>query len=316
MTATALPEATLSIDAGQSGIKVRLTREGKPRIESVYGGIRTDQALIPQLASIVCHIADDLGETIDVVAAGVSGLTSREADADQLLALVTEHGARRVILAHDSVTSFLGTLGNQHGAVIAAGTGVVTLGVGPDRVVRVDGWGNMMGDAGSGYWIGREGLDAAMRAYDGRGASTPLLDALRSRWPDPEEAYVQLQADPARIEVVASFSRDVAELAPGDSVARAICLHAARELARSVITALRRISGPDTDAEQDRPAVSAIGGVFQSLIIRGRFENLLIDAMPDMRIEPPHGVGIDGVAAMPDLPLTHPLHAHMTAAAR
>lgn len=316
MTARMQTRSTLSIDAGQSGMKVRLTRHGLPPVETVYGGIRTDRALPPQLASVIRRVAEDLGDVIDVVAAGVSGLTDREADADQLLSLIAQQGARRVILAHDSVTSFLATLGDQYGAVIAAGTGVVTLGVGRNRVVRVDGWGNIMGDAGSGYWIGREGLDAAMRAYDGRGASTPLLDTLRDRWPDPEEAYIQLQGDPARTEVVASFARQVAELASDDPAAAAICLRAARELSHSVATALRRVSGPDSDTGQERPAVSAIGGVFRSPLIRTRFEELLVDAVPGVRIEQPLGAGIDGVVAMPDLPSSHPLQAHIAVATR
>lgn len=41
---------------------------------------------------------------------------------------------------------------------------------------RADGWGHLLGDCGSGAWIGRAGLEAAMRAYDGRsGGSAALL---------------------------------------------------------------------------------------------------------------------------------------------
>lgn len=56
------------------------------------------------------------------------------------------------------------------------------------RSRRADGWGHLLGDCGSGAWIGRAGLEAAPRAYDGltcchprsternpRGAASPLL---------------------------------------------------------------------------------------------------------------------------------------------
>ena len=44
---------------------------------------------------------------------------------------------------------------------------------------RVDGWGPLLGDDGSGYDIGTRGLRAAFAAYDGRGPET-LLASLAS----------------------------------------------------------------------------------------------------------------------------------------
>ena len=174
--------------------------------------------------------------------AGISGLTDRDADAGRLLALVRDTGVRSATLAHDSTTSFLGALGDARGAVVAAGTGVVTLAVGRDAVARVDGWGYIMGDAGSGYWIGREALDAVMRAYDGRGPATALTDPVRERWPELPEAYIDLQAAEDRVQIVASFAVEVARLAmEGDSVSQAITERAAAELALSVTTSLRRV---------------------------------------------------------------------------
>jgi N-acetylglucosamine kinase-like BadF-type ATPase len=35
-----------------------------------------------------------------------------------------------------------------------------------------------MGDAGSGYWLGRAALDAVMRAHDGRGPATALTEVV------------------------------------------------------------------------------------------------------------------------------------------
>ena len=64
--------------------------------------------------------------------AGISGLTDRDADAGALLELLRDTGIREAVLAHDSTTSFLGALGDARGAVVASGTGVVTLAVGRD----------------------------------------------------------------------------------------------------------------------------------------------------------------------------------------
>ncbi|MGX5769524.1 N-acetylglucosamine kinase [Microbacterium trichothecenolyticum] len=313
MTTQAPSGVRLAIDAGQTGTKVRVEAGGRSPIDRLYPGVRTHEPLLPQLARIAEALHEEVAEPLDVVALGVSGLTGPDADAVHLLSLLGALGTRQVLLAHDSVTSFLGSLGDTRGAVIAAGTGVVTLGVGPTRVARVDGWGNIMGDAGSAYWIGREALEAAMRAYDGREAPTALVDVVRVRWPDIEDAYIDLQSDPDRVRVVASFAEAVTDLSKTDATAAQISLRAARELSRSVIAALEKVS--DSGETGTIEHVSAIGGVFRSDQIRNRFEELLQEARPRAVIESPQGTGLDGAALLPTLADGHPLRGHISVAA-
>jgi N-acetylglucosamine kinase-like BadF-type ATPase len=272
----------LAIDAGQTGIR---TRSGDDERE--FPGILTSEPLIPQLADLIRELG-----TFDVVSIGTTGLTADETDPTGLRKLV---GAGTVLMAHDSVTSYLGALGDRRGAVVAAGTGVVTLAVGASAVVRVDGWGNLIGDAGSGYWIGRAALDAVMRAHDGRGPATALTERVRAEFPDLEQAYIELQGDPARVRRIASYARVVAELASDDAVARQICEDAARELAHSVITGLERVG----EGEEDAPVVCAIGGVFRSDAVAGPFAAALRARWERVGIPDPLGSGIDGAALLP-----------------
>ena len=165
-----------------------------------------------------------------------------------------------------------------------------------------------MGDAGSGYWLGRAALDAVMRAHDGRGPETALTGVVRSRWPELEDAYVQLQSDPAKVSVIAWFAEAVAARAATDAVAARICREAAEELALSAVTALRRVG---TDAA---PVVSAIGGVFRGALVRETFEEAVRSVHPGVRFEAPHGTGLDGAAALVSLPAEHPLSALVSAA--
>lgn len=293
--------SVLAIDAGQTGIKVRLVATGAEPVETVFAGVLTDRPILPQLAAVIRAAAP--AAPVDAITAGVSGLTSAEYDAGALRALVADLAPARVLLTHDSVTSFLGTLGDAHGAVIASGTGVVTLAVGPEGVARVDGWGYLMGDAASGFWVGREALAAVMRAHDGRGPATALTEVVRERWPDLEDAYVQLQGDEARVSIVASFARAVADLADTDDVAASICAAAADELALSVVTALRR-TGAGADGA---PLVSAIGGVLRSRHIREGFEASVRAVFPGATFEAPHGTGLDGAVELAALAADHPL---------
>lgn len=210
--------------------------------ELLLSGVLTHEPILPQLCTVVKESERQTGEVFSTVSVGVSGTTKADHDAGRLMDLIGGPGLERVLLAHDSVTSYLGALGDRQGAVVAAGMGVVTLGVGRSALARVDGWGNIMGDAGSGHWMGREALDAVMRAHDGRGQATALTAVVQRRWPDVEEAYIALQSSPDRVRTIAGFARDVAELASTAPVAHAICVAAARELASSTEAALRRVA--------------------------------------------------------------------------
>lgn len=299
--------AVLAIDAGQTGIKVRVHEH-----DLVFPGIRTDEPLLPQLAAVARAAIERTSAQVSVVSAGVSGLTARESDAGALLARIDDPAVREVILAHDSTTSFLGALGDTRGAVVAAGTGVVTLAVGASQVARVDGWGYLMGDAGSGYWIGREALDAVMREFDGRGPATALRAVAEERWPDLTQAYIQLQSDDERVSVVASLAAHVARLASaGDAVSQNITVRAGGELAHSVETALRRVRSDPSE----HFAACAIGGVFRSPQLREAFASHLAASGFDVSLVEPRGHGIDGAAALAGLAPQHPL-AHAVSVAR
>ena len=289
----------LAIDAGQTGIKVRVREQ-----DLVFPGIRTDEPLLPQLAAVADATIVRIGADVSVVTAGVSGLTTREADAAALLARIDDPAVHEVILAHDSTTSFLGALGDERGAVVAAGTGVVTLAVGAERVARVDGWGYLVGDAGSGYWIGREALDAVMREFDGRGPATSLRAVAEERWPDLSQAYIHIQSDPDRVRLVASFAEHVARLAAeGDAVSQNITVRAGGELAHSVETALRRVRSD----EREHFSVCAIGGVFRSPQLREAFASHIAASELDVALVEPRGHGIDGAVALAGLEARHPL---------
>lgn len=278
----------LALDAGQTGVKVRVIDTGQAW---TLPGVRTNADLVPQLAEVVRDAADRLAGPVIEASVGSTGLTGEDTAA-RLLGLCAGAGTQRVWLAHDSVTSYLGALGLRTGVVVAAGTGVVTLGVGAGTVARVDGWGNIMGDAGSGYWIGRAALDAVMRAHDGRGPATALTPVVTRSWPDLESAYIDLQTDPDRIRVVARFAKEVCDLSDVDAVAAGICRQAGAELALAASAAIRRCD-LGTGA-----AVCGTGSIFRSRAVRASFLDHLRSSDPDARIVEPVGEGIDGAGLL------------------
>ncbi|AXE37207.1 N-acetylglucosamine kinase [Acidipropionibacterium virtanenii] len=310
--------ALVGIDCGQTGSRARLVVDGRTLCESEHDPVYTHGSLEPQLARIIDGAVAGLGasdRTADAdvpdltVAVGSSGL-SEEISADLVLSLVVSPAVTGLILAHDSVTSYLGALGPEPGAVVAAGTGVVTLAVGSRKVARVDGWGYLFGDAGSGYWIGRRAIEAVLRAYDGRGPATDLTDRVTAEFPHLPKLYLEVQADPQKVSRVARYARDVAELAGSDPVATAISHDAGRALAESVATGLRMV-----DADPDAP-VARIGNVFRSEVLRETFDESLRSAVPDAVLVENPGAGLDGAVTLAGLPEGSPLAASVTAARR
>lgn len=311
-----MPEAALAIDGGQTGIRARvLLADGAPRPDVQvleFRGILTDRPLAPQIADVVARAHDASGHDFSTVSAGLSGLTDGEGLAPDLLEATRTYGVASVHITHDSVSSYLGALGDSPGAVIAAGTGAVTLAVGATDVVRIDGWGYIMGDAGSGYWMGRAALDSVMRGFDGRGPATALTEVVRADFPDLPQAYVELQRDPDRISRTASYAAAVARLSDSDEVARRICDDAARELALAVSTGLRRVGEDRSEA----PAVCFLGGVLRGERVRSQLISQLVATWPSLQVREPVATSLEGAALLPFLSAGSALAHHVLSARR
>jgi hypothetical protein len=156
----------------------------------------------------------------------------------------------RVLIADDAVTSHLGALEGRPGALVAAGTGIVGLGIGPSGMARVDGVGSLIGDEGSGWWIGRRGIIAALSAFDGRSGGSPLLlDALQREHGPAASVPALIAASPFPVGLVASFALAVADAArKGDAQAGAIWAEAGLHISNAIVAGSSR-AGFDRDAQ-------------------------------------------------------------------
>lgn len=179
---------SVAVDAGQTEVRAVLV-DGHGPVATAAGVERIDGAAVDADAVTAALLAA-IGRlelpfpAAATVAVGLSGFeAARSADLGRVVVLLrTELGVGRVVIASDGVTSLLGALGERSGAVVAAGTGTIVVARGRGGWARVDGWGSLLGDAGSGFAIGRAGLDAALRELDGRGGSPELLRAARERF--------------------------------------------------------------------------------------------------------------------------------------
>jgi N-acetylmuramic acid 6-phosphate etherase len=213
----------LAVDLGKTSCRAaaagrRAEGAGAPGL-AAPGGVRAAEAAILALAR-------ELGPVDEVIVGAAGALAAPDAARALADALLISLAAQRVAVTSDAVIAHAGALNGQPGVVLIAGTGVVALAIDADAALRTaDGWGPWLGDEGGGAWIGAAGLRAALRAHDGRGPSTALLDAARARFGAPETWPTKL-TDAAAL---ASFAPDV--LAAKDAAAQAIVTAAAQALA-------------------------------------------------------------------------------------
>ncbi|MFJ3640689.1 N-acetylglucosamine kinase [Streptomyces sp. NPDC090108] len=235
----------LAVDSGGSGLRVAVGVPGHAPVaqeksrEPVRTGARgidpghLMEQLLPLAHALRARAGlHELGTAV-VGAAGFATLGDA-LRAELPGALARELGVRTTALAADAVTAYAGALGPRPGAVIAAGTGMIAIGTDLTRWRRADGWGHLLGDCGGGAWIGRAGLEAALRAHDGRdGGSAALLVRAEERFGPPHGLPGQLYPRGDRAAVLASFAPEVAASAAHDPVAAAILRTAARSMAES-----------------------------------------------------------------------------------
>jgi len=166
-------------------------------------------------------------------------------------------------------------------------------------VACVDGWGHLLGDAGSGFWVGRRGLNAALRAHDGRAGGSPMLARLVERDIGPLDRLPEMaaRAGAGPVAAIASFTVQVAEAAAaGDDVARHIWRKAAAHLADSAVACARRLNPNSTTPI----AVSWLGGLFavpDDLLLQP-FLARIRATFPAADLMPPVGDALAGAARL------------------
>ncbi len=230
-------------------------------------------------AVVTAHRPDDAAEAVrrvvkaalkkcgrsgraDVLWAGLAGAGTAAPRAAVTRALRRLELAERLVVGTDVEAAFYDAFGDGPGLLAIAGTGSIVWARYPDGTERrVGGWGHLLGDEGSGYWIGLEGLRRLTSSEDGRTAPTameaPLLDACGVGTVAETVGWVE----------TASKSR-VASLAPhvvacadaGDEAALAIVREGVEQLVTMVKAAMSPRPAPSREGRPEGAVASAPDG--------------------------------------------------------
>ncbi|WP_328409685.1 ATPase [Streptomyces violaceus] len=184
----------VGLDAGGTRTRAVLATaaDGRPLGEGAAGPGNALTVPVPQLTE---HLAEAVGQAVPesvrdrvvAVAGGFAGATDAVADEPgrrNALAALTA-ALRRLgidagppVISSDIEAAFASAPGAPaDGLALVAGTGAVAMRItGRRGTATVDGDGWLLGDDGSGFWIGRAAVRAALRMADGRGAPTVLAE--------------------------------------------------------------------------------------------------------------------------------------------
>ncbi|HEV3045941.1 MAG TPA: BadF/BadG/BcrA/BcrD ATPase family protein [Solirubrobacteraceae bacterium] len=252
---------TLAAVLDLEGNRLSLGRGG-PSNEDAIGSRAAVQALLGAADEALAAAGVRDGQL------GAAVLAIAGTDTERLAEGVREARTDAWIVVNDVVGAWATVTGGGPGVAAIAGTGSNVFGVAGEgehaRAWRAGGWGHLLGDEGSGYWLGVQSIKAALRHREASGPATALSAAALAFFDEPTvEAVAQsVYSKPLTKGQIAAFAVQTAKLAEqGDAVARELYERGARKLAEQIKAVIAKIGL--AGAEQAFP-VGLIGSAYKA----------------------------------------------------
>ncbi len=284
------PPLVIGIDAGGTKTEAILADgQGDVIARARRGGANLaahgELAVEKTLHDVIDEALGDGDLRPDVICLGIAGVDRAE-DYAIIQGIMRRIGARaRVLVTNDALIALVAGAGVGPGVVVIAGTGSIAYGRNArGEAARAGGWGYILADEGSGYWIGRQALRAVVRAADGRGPSTALRALVLEFFgvTRPEQLVREVYRHYLKPSDIARCASLVEQArAAGDPVAGRIASDAADELSAAVHSVVRQL-----ELAVDFPVVMA-GGAFHAVPwLQDALRTRLADVVPagDVRL--------------------------------
>lgn len=215
--------------ATAAGSKVQRVGEPQARAE-LHAAIRHACAAAKIPPQQVAHACIGIAGASDPIVAGL------------VRGIVAELVPGAVDVVGDMAIAMQAAFGATPGVIVVAGTGSIAYGRNArGETARAGGWGPVVSDEGSGDWIGRQAVAAAVHAYD-TGQSTTLSAAIAKAWHigTREDIVRRANTDP-RPDFAALFPHVLAVADQGDPLAQSLLVWAGGELAGLAKIVIRRL---------------------------------------------------------------------------
>jgi len=281
----------LGVDAGATKT-VCLLADRRGRVVAEARGPGANLAVDEELGvekvlhGVMEEASRGLHEPPAAVCLGMAGV-DRPEDGRMARTIMRRLGYRsRVLVVNDALLALVAGVDRGPGIVVIAGTGAIAYGRNTQNLAaRAGGWGHLLDDEGSGYWIGVRALQAVMREADGRGPATDLTPRILAHFgvaSASDLVHVVYYRDLSRQEIAALSMLVQQSQDAGDATACEILETGAGELARAARSVSARL-GLDNEAF----SYVLAGGVFRVVpSLARRLAERLIAAAPRSSVIP------------------------------
>ena len=301
--------AVLAVDGGNSKTDLALVGDDGALLALVRGPLSSPQHLgvdgclsvLEGLLADAVHEArlGDHGSKIADVASLLLAGVDFPAEEDAVREAAGRRGwARRVHVGNDTFAVLRAGTERGWGVAVTCGAGINCVGVGPDgRHARFPALGEITGDWGGGYDLGKAAVFAAARSEDGRGPRTSLEHAV--------PAHFGLEAPSGLAEAIhfgQIAERMVIELAPvvlAEAADDAVAAEIVQRLASEVV-ALARVALKRLDLTEEPVEVLLGGGVLQEADgdLLAAIDSGLRDYAPAVTVRPTASAAVVGAALL------------------
>lgn len=255
----------LGIDGGGTGCRAavadpsgRVLGEGHAGPANIASDLDTARANILAATTEALTTAvggAEVARTLPTLSAGLGLAGANAAGVSERLRASLPFARLRV--ETDAIAAVKGALRDRDGIVAALGTGSVFARQSGGVIREIGGWGLVLGDEGSGAWLGRAAMRMAVRAAEGFVGQTPFLHQLHQDLGGTEGVIAfSLSAKPA----------DLAALVPrilgsDDPAVRSLLATAAEDVATAIAVLQPDLPLPVT-------FIGGLGPTFAKLLAR------------------------------------------------
>ncbi|MBQ2757994.1 MAG: XRE family transcriptional regulator [Clostridia bacterium] len=246
LTTEAATQLFLGIDGGGTKTEFILAdSEGTLLRRTVLGASNPNDVGISAMQEVlrqgIMEVASEYAPESISVFAGIAGGTTSDV-AKKIHDFLSRFGFAAVGNGSDAQNAISAGLGTEDGVALIMGTGSVAFAQKSGTLHRIGGYGYLLGDAGSGYALGRDAILAALQQEDGSGEPTALHGLVLGKCGGEHVL-------PALGEFYRGGKTYIAQYAPllfeaargGDSVALSILKTQLKEIAKLIAGAAKRL---------------------------------------------------------------------------
>ena len=288
----------LGIDGGGTNTRAVIARGDSALGRAKGGSIKRlrvgAEAAEVNLRALLRDVFDDAGVShVDAASAGVAS-ASMPGVSEWITQVFRDFGIQNSEVVGDEVIALDAAFHGGPGILQIAGTGSNCIGrTATGERESAGGYSSVLGDEGSGYWIGLHGIRQALHAYD-RGERTTILDRVAAAWGTQTlEELVNLgNAIPGPdFSALAPLISTAAE--EGDEVATRVLLQAAADLADSILLVRHKLR--QRHGLTDEIPAAFTGSVLEKMdLVRARLTDLLKQSAPNMAFSQQGVVAVEG----------------------